>query len=157
MYNFYGVVHITYITYLLRSFLIEGKAKTIFIWVILLYPGVALINIYFIQGGPHHFGTYSYIVGAVIVVICAICYFYQRIKFPGRQNLLRDPSFWIATGLLFFNTITVPNIGILNFVMNLPLYAYKTFASINTVSTIILYLLYCISSLCSLNFRKLSS
>ena len=157
MYNLYGVVHFTYIIYLLRSFLLDGKAKMIFTWVTLLYPGIALINIYFIQGGPHHFGTYSYIVGAVIVVICSICYFYQRIKFPGRQNLLRDPSFWIATGLLFFNTITVPNIGILNFVSNLPLYAYKTFASINTVTTIILYSLYCISSLCSLNFRKLSS
>lgn len=158
MYNFYVIFHITYTIYLLRSFLLEGKAKIIFTWIMLLYPGIALINIYFIQGAPdHHFGTYSYIAGAVIVVICSICYFYQRIKFPSRQTLLRDPSFWIATGLLFFNTITVPYIGIVNFVSDLPLYAQKTFANINTITSIILYSLYCISSLCSLNFRKLSS
>jgi len=156
MYNFYGVLHITYTLYLLRSFLLEGKAKTTFTWIMMAYPGLALINIYFIQG-THHFSTYSYIVGAVIVVICAICYFYQRIKFPNRHNLLRDPSFWIATGLLFFNTITVPYLGIVNFVSDLPQYAYKTFTNINTITSIILYSLYCISSLCSLNFRKLSS
>ncbi len=157
MYNFYGVIHITYAIFLLRSFLVQGKAKVIITWVMLSYPGIALINIYFIQGGPHHFGTYSYIVGAVIVVICCICYFYQRIKYPSRENLLRDPSFWIATGLLFFNTITVPYLGVVNFVSNLPQYAYKTFTNINTITSIILYSLYCISSLCSLNFRKLSS
>ena len=156
MYNFYIVFHITYTIYLLRSFLLDGKAKATFTWIMMVYPGLALINIYFIQG-THHFGTYSYIVGAVIVVICAICYFYQRIKFPSRHNLLRDPSFWIATGLLFFNTITVPYIGIVNFVSDLPRYAYKTFSNINTITSIILYSLYCISSLCSLNFRKLSS
>ncbi|KAA2240405.1 hypothetical protein F0L74_30080 [Chitinophaga agrisoli] len=156
LYNFYLVLHITYAIYLLRSFLLEGKARRIFSWILLLYPITAMLNIYFIQG-PHHFGTYSYIVGAVIVVICSIFYFYQRIKFPGRQNLLREPSFWIATGLLFFNTITVPYLGLLNFIGNLPQYAFKTFANINTITSIILYLLYCISSLCSLNFRKLPS
>jgi len=156
LYNFYLIIHIIYAIYLLRSFLLEGRARAIFTWLMYVYPVIALVNIYFIQG-LNHFGSYNYIVGAVIVVICCICYFYQRIKFPGRQNLIRDPSFWIATGLLFFNTITVPYLGILNFVGNLPDYAYKTFTNINTITSIIFYLLYCISSLCSLNFRKLPS
>jgi hypothetical protein len=156
MYNLYGVVHLTYAIYLLSSFLQPGRAKQVFTWIMLFYPAFALLNIYFIQG-PRHFGTYSYIVGAVIVVVCSINYFYQRIKFPGRDNLLRDPSFWIATGLLFFNAITVPYLGIVNFLANIPQYAYKTFSNINAVLSIILYSLFCISSVCSLNFRKLPS
>src|SRR5258705_13279352 len=39
MYNFYGVIHITYLIYLLRSFLLEGKAKKTFTWIMLAYPG----------------------------------------------------------------------------------------------------------------------
>lgn len=156
-YNLYGIINITYSIYLLRSFLLEGKAKQVFGWLMLAYPFIALINIGFIQKSLQHFATYSYIVGAVMVVICCICYFYQRIKYPGRQNLLRDPSFWIATGLLFFNSISVPYLGIVNFISNIPQYAYKTFFNINAIINIILYSLYCISSLCSLNFRKLPS
>jgi hypothetical protein len=155
LYNLYGVVHFTYVIYLLSSFLQQGRARHIFTWIMLFYPIAALLNIYIIQG-PRHFGTYSYIVGAVIVVICSIYYFYQRIKFPGRESLLLDPSFWIATGLLFFNAITVPYLGIVNFVANIP-HADKTFSTINAVLTIILYSLFCISSVCSLNFRKLPS
>lgn len=157
LYNIYGVVNIIYSIYLVRYFLQEGKAKKIFGVCMLIYPVLPLINIGLITKSLHSFATYSYIIGAVMIVICCICYFYQRIKYPGKENLLRDPSFWIATGLLFFNSISVPNLGIINFLTNIPKLAYKTFFNISVVINIILYSLYCISSLCSLNFRKLSS
>lgn len=157
LYNIYGVVNIVYSIYLVRLFLLEGKAKRIFGWCMLIYPIFPLINLGFVQKSLKQFATYSYIIGAVMIVSCCVCYFYQRIKYPGRDNLLRDPSFWIATGLLFFNSISVPNLGIINFITNIPAYAYKTFFNIYAVINIILYSLYCISSLCSLNFRKLPS
>jgi hypothetical protein len=157
LYNIYGVINIIYSIYLVRHFLQEGKAKKMFGRCMLIYPVFPLINIGLIQRSLHSFATYSYIIGAVMIVICCICYFYQRIKYPGKDNLLRDPSFWIATGLLFFNSISVPNLGIINFLTNIPKLAYKTFFNISVVINIILYSLYCISSLCSLNFRKLSS
>lgn len=156
IYNIYIIVNFAYLIFLLRSFLRNERIKRIFSWSIFTFVVIALINIFFIQGF-YSFNTYTFIIGSIIMVICCIYYFYQRMKFPDSQSLLRDPTFWLSTGLLFFYTCSLPIFGLNNFVANIPLYIYNSFYLINQLLNIILYSLFMISLLCNLNFRKSSS
>lgn len=155
-YNFYAVINFTYLTCLLRSFIANEKVKKALLWVACIYPVLAIINILWIQG-LHNFNTYVFLSGCLLIVTASICYFYERIKIPGPHSLLRDPTFWISTGLLFYYSCSLPLNGILNFISSMPLNIYKApLYIINVVINIILYLLFSISFICNLIFRKSS-
>lgn len=154
-YNFYITFNFPYLIYLIRSFLINDKVKKMLSWIAIIYPALALLNMIFIQGF-HFFNTYSFILGCIIIVMACIFYFYERIKYPGPQSLLHDPTFWISTSLLFFYTCSLPLTGILNTISNMPFYVYKTILFINVVINSILYLLFSISFICNLIFRRSS-
>ncbi len=154
-YNFYTIINFTYLIYLMRSFLQNRKVMSVLTWIAIVYPIFALINVTFIQG-LHTFNTYSLICGCTLAVMASISYFYERIKYPGPQSLLHDPTFWISTGILFYNTCSLPLNGILNVVANMPSNFYKIIYPINVVMNIILYLLFSISFICNLIFRKSS-
>ncbi|SEV96923.1 hypothetical protein SAMN05428988_0877 [Chitinophaga sp. YR573] len=154
-YNFYTIINFTYLIYLMRSFLQNRKVMSILTWVAIVYPVFASANMIFFQG-LHTFNTYSFICGCTLTVIASIAYFYERIKHSGPQSLLHDPTFWISTGILFYNTCSLPMNGILNVIANVPLYVYKIIYSVNVVMNIILYLLFSISFVCNLIFRKSS-
>ena len=154
-YNFYMTLNFPYLIYLIRSFLINDKVKNTLRWIATLYPVPALLNMIFIQGF-HKFNTYSFILGCIIIVMACIFYFYERIKYPGPQSLLHDPTFWISTSLLFYYTCSLPLTGILNTISGMPFYVYKTILFINVVINTILYLLFSISFICNLIFRRSS-
>lgn len=154
-YNFYLVANYPYLFYLIRSFLINEKIKKLLAWMAVVFPILALFNVVFIQGF-HNFNTYTYITGCTLVVTASIVYFYERIKYPGPENLLHDPTFWISTSLLFYYSCSLPLNGILNLISNMPFYVYKTIYLINLVMNSILYLLFSVSFICNLTFRRSS-
>jgi len=59
------------------------------------------INIFFIQGF-RRFHTISYRVGAIMIVVWCFLYFRQLIQSAEYIVLIKNPYFWISTGLLFF-------------------------------------------------------
>lgn len=154
-YNCYAIINFPYLIYLIRSFLITPKTLRWLGWTIAVYPMIALANLLWIQG-PYSFNTYTFVPGCILVVIACICYFYERIKFPGQESLLRDPTFWISTGLLFFYACSPSLNGILNYISTMPFDSYKTPLLINVVLNIILYLLFSISFICNLISRRSS-
>jgi hypothetical protein len=154
-YNTFIIVSFPYLMYLIRSFLITPRTRRLLTWVMVLYPLVALANMLFIQG-TDKFNTYTFVPGCILVVIACICYFYERIKYPGQESLLRDPTFWISTGLLFYYACSPSLNGILNYISTMPFDSYKTPLLINMVLNIILYLLFSISFICNLISRRSS-
>lgn len=154
-YNFYAIVNFPYLLFLLRSFLSTERVIRILNYAIVAFPLMALVNLLLIQG-TGIFNTYTYMLGCLLVVATCIFYFYERIKFPGPYSLLQDPTFWTATGLLFFYTCSLPLNGILNFISNMPWLVFTTLHVTNIMINIILYLFFSISFICNLIFRKSS-
>lgn len=154
-YNFYAIINFTYLIYLLRSFISNRKVTNVMTGAIIIYPIITLINAFWIQG-QDTFNTYTFLSGCILVVTASIFYFYERIKHPGPHSLLIDPTFWVSTGLLFFYTCSPPLTGVLNAISLMPFYNYKTLYFINIMINIILYLLFSISFICNLIFRKSS-
>lgn len=155
IYNFYAILNFTYLLFLLRSFLSTPKVIRALSYAIVIFPVVGLLNMIFIQGNGI-FNTYTYMLGCLTVVISCIFYFYERIKFPGPHSLLQDPTFWTATGLLFFYTCSLPLNGLMNFISNMPWMVFTTLHVTNIMINIILYLFFSISFICNLIFRKSS-
>ncbi|SDG57353.1 hypothetical protein [Chitinophaga filiformis] len=154
-YNFYGIINFTYLIFLLRSFMANKRMINVMGVLMIIYPVLALINLVFIQK-LDTFNTYTFLSGCIIVVTASICYFYERIKYPGPHSLLHEPAFWVSTGLLFFYTCSPPLTGVLNAISLMPFYNYKTLYIINLMVNIILYLLFSISFICNLIFRRYS-
>lgn len=71
-------------------------------YAIIIYPLLFAINIFWIEGFFYRFHTITYRIGSVMVVVWAYLYFRDFMRSPTYIPVLRNPIFWISTGLLFF-------------------------------------------------------
>jgi hypothetical protein len=100
MFNFFTTFEVVFYFYILYSIINLQMIKKVILFCLWLYPVVAIINVLFIQGiTKMHFYTLN--VGAILIVIFCIAYFYQLIKLPIQAYPLREPAFWICCGLFF--------------------------------------------------------
>lgn len=54
------------------------------------------------------FSYFSYCIGAVIIILCCLFYFYMLIRSPAIIHFKTTPLFWICSGALFFQLFTFP-------------------------------------------------
>jgi hypothetical protein len=149
MYNFFTAFEfIFYFSVLYRIINLRIIKKVVFacIW---LYPVVALVNIFFIQGlRILHYYTLN--LGALLIVIFTVTYFYQLIKYPVTANPLRESSFWICCGLLFFYSITLPITGALEVLPFKSAFELWLYYLLIYISNYFLYGLFAVGFLCRL-------
>ena len=99
-FNIFTTIEFLYYSYIFYQVL-HGRLKKMILPVTLGFLGFTIVNIYFIQG-VKKFHTISYRVGAVMIIIWCFSYFRQLMQSEGYIKLVRNPMFWISTGLLFF-------------------------------------------------------
>jgi len=92
---FYGLIF--YLHYNRNSFIQLTK------FFLILFAIFALCNILFIQGFQK-FNTNILKVGNFSMIILGCLYFTELLSRNERVNFLREPMFWLATGILLFNT-----------------------------------------------------
>lgn len=123
VYNFFTVFEFVFYFWVLQHIINHGKIKRVISISIRVYPLIALTNILFFQG-IHRFHTYTLILGALLIVTFCVAYFYNLIKFPVSERPVRNPSFYICCGLLFFYSATLPIMAAIN--LHLYTQAFKT-------------------------------
>jgi len=128
------------------------KVKKIIILLVILYPVVAAINILFIQKNTFHTITYS--IGGLIIVALCVYYFFELFQTTTNVNLLRQPSFWICCGLLFYYSCTFPLYGFNNLLASASLTVIKNLIFVFQILDVLLYLSFTIAFLCRLRVRK---
>jgi len=148
------VLDFTFYFFLLREIVHGAKAKNLFRLFLIVYPVVALINIFFIQG-PRVFHTVTYSLGCLLVVACCIYYFWELFQQSHSVSLSREPAFWICSGLLFYFACSFPIYGLTNYLMKaLPTVILQNLYIILILVNIFLYLSFTIAFLCRLKPRK---
>ncbi|OQP58503.1 hypothetical protein [Niastella populi] len=128
------------------------KVRKIILWLLAVYPVLVLLNRLFIQQRSFHTITYS--IGCLLVVAACIFYFFELFQSTHSVNLIKEPAFWICSGLLFFYCCTFPLIGLWNYLHNLPGIILKNLNYILTFLNILLYSLFSIAFLCRLRYRR---
>ena len=152
-FNFYSIIFFIYYLYIIHEILRSGRVKRVLLVCMVVYPILALINIFFIQG-PHVFHTMTYSIGALLTIIFCVYFFYELFRIPHSINLKSHPGFWIVTGLLFFSTCTLPFIGLANYIYQFPTVQLINFHFILSFLNVLLYLLITIAFLCRINFQR---
>lgn len=100
-FNLFTVFEFVFYTYVFSKAIINPRITKILRYAIPAYVAIAAVNIFLIQG-VHRFHTISYRIGAVMVITWCYLYFRQLLQSGEEIILLRNPLFWISTGLLFF-------------------------------------------------------
>jgi len=152
-FNFFSLIFFIYYLYIIHQILRSAIIKRILLFCVILYPIIALINIFFIQG-PHVFHTMTYSIGALLTIIFCVYFFYELFRIPHSITLKNHPGFWIVTGLLFFNTCSLPFIGLANYIYQFSPVLINNIQFILGFLNVLLYLLITIAFLCRVNFQR---
>lgn len=118
-------------------------------------PVGSLFNIVFIQGF-FAFNTNILLVGCCVMIFLCCLFFADLFKRENEFVLLREPMFWITTGLLFFN------LGELSYNLFFDyLLVHKQdpkailFTSINSILVYVLYTFISIALICVKSYRRI--
>jgi len=152
MYNVFTTFEFIFYLYILRGIIYKVKVKKIILWLIVIYPVLVLINIIFFQTETFHTNTYA--LGCLLIVAACIYYFLELFQSTHSVNLVREPAFWICSGLLFFYTCSFPMVGLWNHLPGLPRIILKNLNTVIHFLNILLYSLFSIAFLCRIRFRK---
>ncbi len=153
LYNFFGAFEFCFYFFVLYRIIQKELMKKIVFWILCIYPVLALINIFFIQG-LNSFHSITYALGCLLIVTICVYYFLELFQLDHSVNLARQPAFWICSGLLFFYACTFPIFGLLNFLRSLPYVILKNLETIIDLLNIFLYSSFTIAFLCRLRTRK---
>lgn len=152
--NPFTVLSICFYLFTLRGIIHNMRVKKILLYLVLIYPVVAFFNIFFLQKAAV-FHTMSYSLGCLLIIAFSIYYFYELFQLTGTVNLLRQPAFWICTGLLLYFACSFPLYGFNSFLntSQSPVLVRNLILLFNLLD-VFLYSSFTIAFLCRLRIRK---
>lgn len=156
LYNIFTTFEFMFYFWILKTIISNKKIKTILIYIMVVYPLLVILNMLFLQKGTLQFHTLTYSLGCFIIVAGAIAYFYELFQSDKSTDLVRDPYFWISSGLLFFYSCGYPLFAVTNFFAAPTNVFIQNYNSISSILNILLYSSFIIASLCRIRIRKFS-
>jgi hypothetical protein len=139
--------------YLLRAIVKSNKAKKVFLYSLLAYLLLSLLNFFLVQK-TEIFNTITVSLGSLLIVSGCIYFFWELFQQRFFVNLVRQPAFWIASGLLFYYAVSFPLQSLLNFIHDFSSTTLQNLFIIFILLNIFLYLSFTIAFLCRLKTRK---
>lgn len=100
---FETVVFIYFLYLIIRSTLIKKLAIGLFILFLVYFTGSTLIG-----KGIYQFNDLAVFFESVIIVFLCLVFFRELFTRPEPIDLLRDPSFWLVTGIFFYVATIFP-------------------------------------------------
>ncbi len=153
LYNYSSVVEFVYYIWIVsKMYFLKKHNKNIYI-VTTIYCIISLINIYFYQGKTG-FHSITYGIGSLLLIGVCIYYFLQLLSFPNQEVLVKQPQFWISSGLLFSFSCDFPFFCLNNFYSNLiSEKIWPILTSVNHIINIVFYSLFVVAFLCKIRFK----
>jgi hypothetical protein len=151
--NVNTMVTLGFYLYLLMEIIRDPKGKKALLIMLIVYLLVSMVNIFLVQK-TGVFNTMTFCFGCLLIVVACIYYFWELFQQRLSLNLLRQPAFWICSGLLFFCACSFPLNGLMNFINALPKVILQNLFIIFILLNILLYLSFSIAFLCRLKTRK---
>lgn len=153
LYNAFVIVEFVFYLFVLKSVIFSPSVKGKMNWIIFFFILLSCTNL-IIVGKIETFQSVTYATGCLLIVIYSIFYFYELFNLPEFIDLLREPSFWIISGLLFYYTCTYPVMGMMNHLSRIPRLSYSTLEFLFTWTNVLLYLIFTIAFICRIRIPK---
>lgn len=153
LYNFFSSAEFIFYFFILYHIIRSGRVKRIIFIIACVFVPLDLINIFFVQG-LDNFHTVTYSLGCVLIIAPSIYYFYELFRLPKLISLMREPSFWIVSGLLFFYCCSFPYFAFTGLLYDAAPFIMNNFSMIISILNILLYSLFTIAFICRIRVRK---
>jgi hypothetical protein len=153
MYNFFTSFEFLFYMYVIREIIQSKRAKKIVLYISGLYLLLVILNFLFIQK-ISSFNSLTYALGCLLIGAICIYYVYELFQSSHSVSLVRQPSFWICSGLLFYYCCSFPIYGLLSFLKEAPLVIRNNFRVIILLLNVFLYSSFTIAFLCRIRVRK---
>ena len=101
IYNIYNIVFFLYFFVVYRYYFLNKKHRNFALIAIIIFLISAIINP-LVENFMLEQQTYTYVVGAALLICCIIFYFMEVYSKLGRWFLSRDLVSWVSLGLLIF-------------------------------------------------------
>lgn len=155
LYNLFTTFEVVFYIWMFKCIVQNKIFKKIISILIFVYPALSVANSFLIQRGGFHTVTAG--LGSLVIVTCAIFYFYELFNSEKSVNLIRQPEFWISSGLLFFYSCSFPLFSLINNINSPTNRIIYVLISLLSIVNILLYSSFIIASLCRIRIRKSSS
>jgi hypothetical protein len=153
LYNIFSTFEFIFYFWILRQVIKNKKAKKIILYCLYLYPLLVFSAIVFWMK-PNSFHATTYAFGCLMIVAICVYYFFELFQLSHSVNLIRQPAFWICSGLLFFFSCSFPIYGFANFLSQLPAIILRNLEVILNIMNILLYTSFTIAFVCKFKVRK---
>ena len=152
LYNFFSAFEFVFYLFILMNIIQNPRIKKAILHILWIYPVSVVVNVFLFQVNVFHSITYT--IGCLLTVASCIYYFLEIFRKPGSINLLREPAFWLCTGLLFYYTCSFLLLGLYNYIQGLPKVIISHIYTILTIMNFLLYILFSIAFLCRIKIRR---
>lgn len=100
LYNVFSIFNFCFYFFILRAIIQKKFVKKTILCVLVIFPILSTWNILFVQK-INVFNSMTFSIGSLLVVAMCVYYYVELFRLPYAVNLLREPAFWICSGLLF--------------------------------------------------------
>lgn len=153
LYNIFVTVEFIYYFWMLRFVIRNRLIRLILMHSLWVFPILVILNKLFLQKGLQ-FHTLTASLGCLLIVIATITYFFELFQLEKPVDLIREPSFWICSGLLFYYACIFPLYALINFFRSPTDLVIKIIDSILAIVNIFLYSSFIIAALCRIKITK---
>lgn len=153
LYSIFNVVTINFYLFLIADMVKMKQGKKGIWYTMIVFSVLAIANFLFYQG-LDHYHSISYSIGSFCIVGACAYYFLELFKYPYAIKLIKEPPFWIVTGLLFFFAGGFGIFGAVNLMSYLPKIMIKNLGIFVDLLNILLYTMFIIGFLCRIKLKK---
>ena len=114
VWNILYAFQLTLVPYFFKSWLQRPLIKKIITVYIYVFPLFVLINTLWIQGF-FTLHTYNYIIGGSFILLLSVAYLGELYTNEESRNIFRNPVFWFSLAYLIYFAVSVPYLGMLNY------------------------------------------
>lgn len=155
LYNILSSIEIMFFLWFFMQIIDNTAVKRIIKITIIIYPLIVLANKFLVQKGLQYHSLTAGL-GGLLVVVAAVYYFFELFDSDKIINLVREPAFWISSGLLFFYSCSFPLFTLITFFYSPSDSIIFYLADISSVLNILLYSSFIVAFLCRIKIRKFS-
>ena len=114
LFNILFALELTLVPYFFKYWLHSSWIKKIIEVYIFIFPFFVLVNTSWIQGF-FTLQTYTYVIGGSFVLLLSVSYLRELYSDEETKNIFRNPVFWFSLAYLFYFAVSVPYLGMLNY------------------------------------------